>query len=247
MKFTTYPTFDLFFESYLDDFISINKFEYLEFDEYIFNLIIKYGRIGKALPFNDDELEEEEKYIEDKFGIFHLIYLLQEYDFEDRLPTIESTKKLSKVLRKEMFKITSYLKNEILKKELEKANIENRKPNNFESLTKFPYQIQKSANAFFRGKIELIELLQYLSHNFHSSSLKTNDLTKFNQIFAYFNSYGNEIDKTKGNLDRNAYKELINLLFGFDYAGKEIKGETQKHIEQLENLAQQYSQLSKKS
>lgn len=247
MRVNIYPTFDLFFESYLDDFIEINRYEKIDLDEYRFNLIFEYAKIGKALPFNDDELEQEKIYLEDTFGIFHLIFLLNEYDFEDRLPLIENTQKLSKILRKQMFKITSYLKNEILRKEIKKANEDNREVNNINSFLQYPELIQKNANSFFRGKIELIDLLRYFYDNFHSSSLKTKDLTKFNQIFAYFNSYNDKIDKAKGSLDKNAFKALVKQLFGFDYGKSEIKGETQKHIEQLENLAQQYYKIQEKS
>jgi hypothetical protein len=43
--------------------------------------------------------------------------------------------------------------------------------------------------------------------------------------------------------DKNAYKNLVLHLFGFDYNGRDIKGETLKHLEQLENLAEEYNKM----
>ena len=240
MKPPIYCTFDVFLENYLENFIEANKYEGINIQEYNYTLLFEYGSIAKHLPFNDDELQQEKEYIEKKFGIFQLIFLIDEYDIEGRILTLENTRKVSKILRRQAFKIANYLKNELLKKEIETADIENRKPNNINTFSKYPEVIQKNANSFFRGKIELVELLIFLSENFHSTNLKTNDLTKFNQIFAYFNSKYQEIFDKKGNFDKNAYKNLVFHLFNFDYNNRDIKGATEKHLEQLENLAIEY-------
>ena len=39
---------------------------------------------------------------------------------------------------------------------------------------------------------------------------------------------------------KNAYKNLVFHLFNFDYNNRDIKGATEKHLEQLENLAIEY-------
>ena len=243
MKPPIYCTFDVFLENYLENFIEANKYEGINIQEYNYTLLFEYGSIAKHLPFNDDELQQEKEYIEKKFGIFQLIFLIDEYDIEGRILTLENTRKVSKILRRQAFKIVNYLKNELLKKEIETADIENRKPNNINTFSKYPEVIQKNANSFFRGKIELIELLIFLSENFYSTNKKTNDLTKFNQIFAHFNSKYAEFFKERGNFDKNAYKNLVFHLFGFDYNGRDIKGETLKHLEQLENLAEEYNKM----
>lgn len=243
MKFRLYPTFDYFFESYLEDFIEAQRYENITLDEYYYHLIFEYSKITKILPFENDEVEQEMKYINDKFGIFLPFYLSQEFDIEETFLSIENTKSISKILRNQAFKIANYIKNELLKKEIENAKEENRMPNNVKSFFAYPEVIQKNANSFFRGKIELIELLIFLSENFYSTNKKTNDLTKFNQIFAYFNSKYAEFFKERGNFDKNAYKNLVFHLFGFDYNGRDIKGETLKHLEQLENLAEEYNKM----
>ena len=89
----------------------------------------------------------------------------------------------------------------------------------------------------------MVELLIFLSENFHSTNIKTNDLTKFNQIFAYFNSKFKDLFGGKGNLDKNAYKNLVFHLFDFDYKNRDIKGATEKHLVQLKNLAIEYNKM----
>ena len=119
MKPPIYCTFDVFLENYLENFIEANKYEGINIQEYNYTLLFEYGSIAKHLPFNDDELQQEKEYIEKKFGIFQLIFLIDEYDVEGRILTLENTRKVSKILRRQAFKIANYLKNELLKKEIE--------------------------------------------------------------------------------------------------------------------------------
>ena len=82
-------------------------------------------------------------------------------------------------------------------------------------------------------------LLKYLSENFTSTDKRFNDLTKYNQIYRFLNE-GRDY-----NIEHRAYKILINKLFGFEYLNREIKGQTQKHLTQLENLALNYNNSKK--
>lgn len=84
-----------------------------------------------------------------------------------------------------------------------------------------------------------IDLLKYLSENFTSSYKRFNDLTKYNQIYRFLNE-GRDY-----NIEHRAYKNLIKELFDFDYFDREIKGQTQKHLTQLENLALNYNNSKK--
>lgn len=84
-----------------------------------------------------------------------------------------------------------------------------------------------------------INLLKYLSENFTSTDKRFNDLTKYNQIYRFLNE-GRDY-----NIEHRAYKNLIKELFNFDYGNREIKGQTQKHLTQLENLETNYSNSKK--
>ncbi|HFK5582661.1 TPA: hypothetical protein ACG0AV_002599 [Elizabethkingia anophelis] len=114
-----------------------------------------------------------------------------------------------------------FLYREWLKSELEKY----KKQNNDRDET-----LNKLINIIFCGDYSLYELLIYFSENFTSTRADFKDLTKYNHIYRYFN---NLLDY---NIEHRAYKELIKLTFNFDYEHREIKGETIKHIEQLEKL-----------
>lgn len=234
MRTVIYSTFDLFFESYLEDFIEMNKYETVELQQYNYHLLFEYGTVFKHLPFNDDELEAEKKYIEDKFGFFSIIFLMQDYDFKDRMLTLENTRKISKILRKECGRVASYLKNEILKTEIEKNKANGKELKGLNSVFQYSLEVQKYANAFFKGDLSKLKLLEYFSENFSSTNEKFNDLTKYNHIYRYFN------EQETSNLEKTAYKNLIRELFRFEYGNREIKGNTLKYIEQLENLAIQY-------
>ncbi|TYT28262.1 hypothetical protein [Elizabethkingia anophelis] len=111
-----------------------------------------------------------------------------------------------------------FLYRDWLKKEFEKHN------------NKKHEDLNKLVNIVFGGDENLYKLLIYFSENFTSTRKDFNDLTKYNQIYRYFN---NLLDH---NIEHRAYKELIKLTFKFDYEQREIKGETTKHIEQLEKL-----------
>ncbi|MDM1557482.1 MULTISPECIES: hypothetical protein [Chryseobacterium] len=160
---------------------------------------------------------------------------MQDYDFKDRVPTLENTRKISKILRKECGRIASYLKNEILKEEI--AKNKEKDLSELNSFFQYSLDVQKYANAFFKGDLSKIKLLEYLSKNFSSTNDKFNDLTKYNHIYKYFN------EQETSNLEKTAYKNLIRELFAFEYGNREIKGNTLKYIEQLENLAIQYQNI----
>lgn len=84
-----------------------------------------------------------------------------------------------------------------------------------------------------------LDLLKYLSENFTSTDKRFNDLTKYNQIYRFLNE-GRDY-----NIEHRAYKNLIKEMFDFDYLNREIKGETQKHQTQLENLSKNYHNSKK--
>lgn len=84
-----------------------------------------------------------------------------------------------------------------------------------------------------------IDLLKYLSENFTSTDERFNDLTKYNHIYRFLNE-GRDY-----NIEHRAYKNLIKELFSFNYGNRQIKGHTQKHITQLENLENIYSNSKK--
>jgi hypothetical protein len=97
---------------------------------------------------------------------------------------------------------------------------------------------EKTQNKF--SNIDIDEnLLKFLSENFTSTDKRFNDLTKYNQIYRFLNE-GRDY-----NIEHRAYKLIIKELFGFDYLNREIKGQTQKHQTQLENLAHTYDNFKK--
>ncbi len=250
MNFSIHPTFDLFFESYLEEFIKYNKYESVSLEEYNYHLAYKYAKIFSDLPFEEERLEEEKEYIEKEFGFFHIITVLREYEFDDRYITLENTKRLSKILRTEAFKITNYLKNEILKSEIKSTEEKEGKTADLNKVFQYSKEVRDYARAFF-GDLSKIELLKYLSVNFTSTNQKFTDLTKYNQIFAYFHDVHSENEEFKSKSERipyvekQAYKNLIKELFGFEYGGSEIKGNTSKHIEQLKKLAVEFQNIKK--
>lgn len=111
----------------------------------------------------------------------------------------------------------------ILDKEIEKKKTD---------ITTIPKATNKNIN--LKSGIDE-NLLKYLSENFTSTDKRFNDLTKYNQIYRFLNE-GRDY-----NIEHRAYKKLIKELFSFDYGNSEIKGQTQKHITQLENLALNYN------
>lgn len=94
--------------------------------------------------------------------------------------------------------------------------------------------LDKYVNMLFDGDSNKLDLFKYLSENFASTDSRVNDLTKYNHIYRYFNE-GRDY-----NLEQRAYKDLVKELFNFDYAEREIKGQTQKHLQQLERLANHF-------
>lgn len=104
------------------------------------------------------------------------------------------------------------------------------KINNFKSET--PENELKGETFIIQQKNQIdINLLKYLSENFSSTDKRFNELTKYNQIYRFLNE-GRDY-----NIEHRAYKNLIKELFHFDYLNREIKGETPKHLTQLENLS----------
>ncbi|UCA59036.1 hypothetical protein KB553_18660 [Chryseobacterium rhizoplanae] len=250
MNFPVYPTFDLFFESYLEEFIKYNKYEYISLEEYNYHLAFKYAKIFRDLPFEEGQLEEEKGYIEREFGFFHIIYLLNEYEFKERTITLQNTKKISKILRKEAFRIASYLKNEILKNEVSSTEKKGGEISDLDKVFQYSKEVRDYARSFF-GDLSKIELLKYLSKNLISTSQKFTELTKYNQIFAYFHDVHSQTEEYKSKSERipyvekQAYKNLIKELFGFEYGRSEIKGSTPKHLEQLKKLAIEFQNIKK--
>jgi len=247
-EFPIYPTFDLFFESYLEEYLKYNKYEPISLEEYNYHLAYKYAKVFRDLPFDKNRLKEEKEYIEKEYGFFLILYLLEEYEIEERSITLQNTKKISKILRKEAFKIATYLKNEILKIEIKNTEDRGGKIADLNNVFQYSKEIRDYARAFF-GDLSKIELLKYLSTNFISTSKKFTELTKYNQIFAYFHDVHSENEENKSRsekipyVEKQAYKNLIKELFGFEYYGSEIKGSTPKHIEQLKKLAVEFQNI----
>lgn len=115
-------------------------------------------------------------------------------------------------------------------------------------------EIEKKKNiekAFINGEHQLksdvtdnrdendTDLLKYLSENFTSTDKRFNDLTKYNQIYRFFN------ERKDYNIEHRAFKKQVKELFDFDYHDRQIKGETQKHQTQLKNLAVKYKDSRK--
>ncbi|ASV77963.1 hypothetical protein M2T70_04725 [Elizabethkingia anophelis] len=82
-------------------------------------------------------------------------------------------------------------------------------------------------------------LLTYLSENFISADKRFKNLTKYNHIYRFLNK-----DRDY-NIEHRAYKILIKELFNFDYGSSEIKGETKKHMDQLDRLEYNYKNSTK--
>ncbi len=92
----------------------------------------------------------------------------------------------------------------------------------------FSENIIKIANIVFSADTEKLELLRYFEENFSGYRNDFTDLTKYNQIYFYFNF----IQK----IPKKPYQLLIKELFGFDYGKSEIKGENEVHQTTLKNL-----------
>ncbi|MCE3076735.1 hypothetical protein [Chryseobacterium gwangjuense] len=95
-------------------------------------------------------------------------------------------------------------------------------------------ELQQMINVVFSGDGDMVNLLKYFSDNFTSTYKKFTNLTKYNQIYYYFN-----VDDIK--IEQAAYKRLIMLLFEFDYKKSEIKGVSPKHQMTLDNLKISYN------
>ena len=84
-----------------------------------------------------------------------------------------------------------------------------------------------------------VSLLQYISESFNRKDNRFSELTKYNHIYRYFNQ---GLDY---NIEHKAYKELIKNMFGFDYGNRDITGYTKKHIDKIEEIANNYKKLTK--
>ncbi len=91
-----------------------------------------------------------------------------------------------------------------------------------------PDNILKIANVVFSAETKNLELLKYFVENFSGYRKDFTELTKFNQIYFYFN-YLQKVPK-------QPYQKLIMEMFGFDYENSEIKGENLTHQTTLKNL-----------
>ena len=96
--------------------------------------------------------------------------------------------------------------------------------------SKIPYKNNDERNAFtlFNGDMTKLKLLDYLNDNFNQKNKSFTELTKFNQIFFYFN----KVEK----ISQERYKDLVLERFNFNYLGRDIRGETDSHQKTLRNL-----------
>ena len=81
-----------------------------------------------------------------------------------------------------------------------------------------------------------IDLLNYFSDNFKGGKTP---LTKYNQIYRYFN------EDRDVNIPHRAHKNRIRELFGFDYGNSDITREIKNHLNTLKNLAVYYRDSKK--
>jgi hypothetical protein len=96
--------------------------------------------------------------------------------------------------------------------------------------SKIPYNNKDERTAFtlFNGDMTKLDLLDYFNENFNQRNKSFTELTKFNQIFFYFN----KVEK----ISQERYKELVFERYTFNYLGRDIRGETNSHQKTLHNL-----------
>lgn len=223
-----YCTFQDFKDCYLDDYRNLKETQIITLREYYINRAKKYREIFNDIPFGKNNFDEKINFIKNTFSEKWLHNFFLQKLIKGLSVTKENAYQITDGIAGELYNIFKFLDDEILKIP---ESINPNTTKNIENTSLYNEQVISYVNAIFKGDLTKIELLKYLSENFYSTNAKFTDLTKYNQIYRYFN------DQATTNLEKKAYQGLIKELFGFDYGKREIKGSTIKHLEQLKNLS----------
>ena len=119
-------------------------------------------------------------------------------------------------------------------KKIEKINSTNNQP----IKSDIEDNIKNLANVVFSHDLNKLEQLKYIVQELNGYRKNFSDLTKYNQIYSYFN----EIEP----IPTKPYKELIKGLFGFNYDKRQIKGSNQRHQLSIKKISQNFEAEQKK-
>lgn len=120
-------------------------------------------------------------------------------------------------------------------KKIEKINSTNNQP----IKSDIEDNIKNLANVVFSHDLNKLEQLKYIVQELNGYRKNFSDLTKYNQIYSYFN----EIEP----IPTKPYKELIKGLFGFNYDKRQIKGSNQRHQLSIKKISQNFEAEQKKN